>query len=134
MPYLLYSSSTCGLHSFLKRKGKLKKTTKKANPWLSIASFLLLVFTLFVFAFYLYLNLKITQINFLLEEQERKKAELEIRYQKLEAELAETLSLEKLRDPIEEFKLTKPSELHSLSIAKVPALSLKNNLSKLDSQ
>ena len=78
------------------------------------------------FAFYLYMDVCLVEMNFHLREKEEELTLLQNETKQLESKIGSALSIEELKKKVEDLKLTKVNEIRYLRLKGTPTLSLEN--------
>lgn len=121
--------STVSAMSYSMPRPSVKKRTnvsvsRKSNK-ISLVSFLTFLLLIGTFVFYLYLNVQLVEANFDLKDIEKNLEKTEIENQKLEAQIGESVSMQKLQVVAQESKLERAKDVRFVEVAKPGNLSLE---------
>lgn len=125
MPRALSTVST--MHYSIVKSSSKKKTipVSRANNKVFGISLFLFILLISGFVFYLYLNVQLVEANFDLKDVEKNLEKTEIENQKLEAQIGESVSMQKLQVVAQESKLERAKDVRFVEVVSPGNLTLE---------
>lgn len=108
-----------------KRRRALVKVNNRINNKVFWTSLIITISLIGVFIFYLYLNIQLVEANFDLKEIKAKLKKIEVNSQRLEDQIGESVSIQKLQETAQELKLERAVDIRFVEIEKPDSLSLE---------